>query len=125
MDRAKQRVLERKRRAVRVRESVFGSSIRPRLCINRSIKHISAQIFDDEARKSVVQIASYGKEVSEKVSAKGKASKTDVARMVGEVIAAKAKERGIETVVFDRKGYLYHGRVKALADGARAGGLVF
>ncbi len=125
MDKAKQRVVERKRRAVRVRRSLRGSSARPRLCVRRSIKHISGQIFDDDTGRSLVQVASYGREVTEKLTGKDKSSKTDVARAVGEVLAAKAKEHGIETVVFDRKGYLYHGRVRALADGARAGGLVF
>lgn len=125
MDRAKLRVIERKRRAERVRRSVAGTTERPRLCVRRSIKHISGQVFDDSTGKSLVQVSSAAKDIAEKVSAKGKANKTDVARIVGEVLAAKAKERGIERVVFDRKGYLYHGRVKALADGARAGGLVF
>jgi len=93
--------------------------------VRRSLRHISAQIFDDEAGRSLVQVTSTAKDVAEKAAAEGKSNKSDVSRLVGEMVAAKAKEHGIEQVVFDRKGYPYHGRVKALADSARAAGLVF
>jgi len=125
MDRARQRRVERLRRAARVRARIHGTAARPRLCVHRSIRHISGQIVDDLSGKSLVQVTSASHDVAEKVAAKGKAKKVDVARVVGEVLASKAKEHGITSVVFDRKGYLYHGRVKALADGARAGGLAF
>lgn len=124
MDRAKNRYEERKKRAARVRNKVSGTSERPRLCVRRSLKHISAQIVDDVTGKSIVQLGSSAKEVQEKLEG-DKSSKSDVSKLVGELLAAKAKEKGVESVVFDRRGYAYHGRVKALAEGARSGGLVF
>jgi large subunit ribosomal protein L18 len=125
MDRAKERIQERKLRAVRVRKKIFGTTERPRLSVRRSLQHISAQIVDDVTGRSIVQLTSTGKEVQEKVKAEGKTTKSDVSRVVGQLLAEKAKEKGVEQVVFDRKGYPFHGRVKALADAAREGGLVF
>jgi large subunit ribosomal protein L18 len=83
------------------------------------------QIIDDSAGKSLVQIGSTNKEIAAKVAEKKKMSKTDVSKLVGELAAEKAKEKGIEKVVFDRKGYAFHGRIKALAEAARKKGLQF
>jgi len=87
--------------------------------------HIYAQIIDDVSGKSLVQAGSTCKEISGKLTDKAASSKTNVAKLVGELVAEKAKEKGIEKVVFDRKGYAYHGRVKALAEAARKKGLQF
>jgi large subunit ribosomal protein L18 len=125
MDRALKRRTERLTRAARVRRKLSGTSERPRLCVRRSLKHISAQIVNDATGRSVVQVSSTAKVVADKVAAKGKMTKGEVAKLVGELLASKAKECGVQRVVFDRKGYPFHGRVKALADAARAGGLVF
>jgi len=124
MNSAKRRSLERSRRAARVRKSISGTTERPRLCVRRSINHIYAQIVDDEQGKTIAFVGSTGKEFAQKVSGKG-ISKTEVSKIVGEMVAEKAIEKGVKAVVFDRKGYLYHGRVKALAEAARGKGLVF
>lgn len=124
MDKAKRRLAERRRRAARVRKQIVGTTQRPRLCVRRSLKHISAQIMDDLTGKSLVQVSSTAKAVAEKVASAKSAKKTDVSRIVGEMLAEKAKEKGISCVVFDRKGYPYQGRVKALAEAARSKGLV-
>ena len=116
---------QRQRRSIRIRKKISGTSERPRLCVRRSLSHIYAQIVDDITGKSLVQTGSTCKEISGKITDKAKTSKTDVARLVGELVAEKAKEKGIEKVVFDRKGYAYHGRVKALAEAARKKGLQF
>ena len=125
MDKASKRIIERKRRAARVRKRIVGSTERPRMCVRRSLLHIYAQIIDDSTGKSLVQIGSTSKEVTARVSDEKNATKTFIAKIVGEVIAEKAKEQGIETVVFDRKGYPFHGRVKVMADAAREKGLTF
>jgi large subunit ribosomal protein L18 len=124
MDRAKARVSERKRRAVRVRRKISGSNERPRLCVRRSLKHIYAQIVNDADGKSIVQLGSNSGEIAVRIAESKKKDKTAVSRAVGELLAEKAREKGVEKVVFDRKGYLYRGRIKALADGARSKGLV-
>ena len=109
----------RERRHKRVRGKVIGTAERPRLVVYRSNKGISAQLVDDlEAR--TLAAASW---LNLKKSFKG--NKSDQAREVGKALAAAAKKAGVETCVFDRGGYLYHGRVKALAEGAREGGLQF
>jgi large subunit ribosomal protein L18 len=109
----------RLRRHRRVRGKVSGTAERPRLVVFRSNKGISAQLIDDEARTTLAGASWAGLK-------KGfKGTKTEQAAEVGKLIAAAGKKAGIETVVFDRGGYLYHGRVKALADGAREGGLQF
>ena len=105
----------RTRRHFRVRKKVNGTSDRPRLVIYRSLKHIYAQLVDDVAQRTLMTVTDSG--------AEGK--KTAKSTEVGKRIAAKAKEAGITKVVFDRGGYKYHGRVKAVADGAREGGLEF
>jgi len=124
MNSAKRRSLERSRRAARVRKSITGTTERPRLCVRRSINHIYAQIVDDVLGKTIAFAGSTGKEFAQKVSGKS-LSKTDISKIVGELVAERAIEKGVKTVVFDRKGYLFHGRVKALAEAARGKGLVF
>jgi len=108
----------RDRRALRVHSRVRGTSERPRLSVFRSNKGIWAQIIDDSTGRTLVSAG--GVHINEK-----DLSKTDQATKVGELLAEKAKAAGVEHVVFDRGSYLYHGRVKALADGARQGGLDF
>ncbi|MFN8571965.1 MAG: 50S ribosomal protein L18 [Gemmatimonadaceae bacterium] len=111
----KSREEKRYRRHLRVRKSVTGTPDRPRLVVFRSLKHITAQLVDDVAQKTLLTI----------VDAKLSGKKSEKSAEVGRQLAAKAKEAGITKVVFDRAGYRYHGRVKALADGAREGGLEF
>jgi large subunit ribosomal protein L18 len=115
----------RHRRARRIRKKVFGTSERPRLCVRRSLKHMYAQLVDDEKGITVVQVGSTGKEFAAKIAGKDKTGKSGISKVIGELLAEKAKEKGVAKVVFDRKGYHYHGRVKALADAARSKGLVF
>lgn len=124
MNRSKKRMIERSRRAERVRKKITGTSERPRMCVRRSLNHIYAQIIDDDSGKTIVQVGSRGKEFGQKITGK-ELTKTDISKMVGEMLAMMAKEKGVTSVVFDRKGYLYHGRVKALAEAARSNGLVF
>jgi large subunit ribosomal protein L18 len=113
---------QRERRHNRVRLKVSGTSERPRLNVYRSLEHIYVQVIDDVAGHTLAAASTLDAEV--KAATDGK-KKTEAARIVGQIIAARAKNAGIETVVFDRGGNLYHGRVKALADGAREGGLKF
>jgi large subunit ribosomal protein L18 len=110
----------RYRRHLRVRKAVSGTAARPRLAVFRSLKHIYAQLVDDDRGVCLMGVA----DNSEGVSPDG-AGKIGKAKGVGVALAAKAKAAGITKVVFDRAGYRYHGRVKAVADGARAGGLEF
>lgn len=112
----------RNRRRARVRARVTGTASRPRLAVFRSAKHVSAQLIDDEAGKTLA-VADDVKMKEAKVE--GMEAKIAKAYAVGQALAEKAKKAGITAVVFDRGGYAYHGRVKALADGARAGGLEF
>ncbi len=100
----------------RIRGRISGTVERPRLCVFRSNKQIYAQLIDDVAGHTLVSASSKG--ITD-------GTKSEIAAKVGELVAAKAKEAGIETVVFDRNGFLFHGRVKSLADGARKGGLKF
>lgn len=124
MDKAKLRIVERSRRATRVRKKMIGTPDRPRLCVRRSLKHIYAQIIDDINGKTIAQVGSRGKSFSENVSGK-KVTKKDVSKLVGELLADQAIQKGVTRVVFDRKGYLFHGRVKTLAEAAREKGLIF
>lgn len=110
----------RYRRHLRVRKKVTGSEARPRLVVFRSLKHIYAQLVDDDRGVCLLGVS----DGSEGVQAEG-AGKVGRAKGVGKSLAAKAKAAGITKVVFDRAGYRYHGRVKAVADGAREGGLEF
>ena len=108
-------------RRYRIRNRIVGSAQRPRLSVFRSAAHIYAQIVDDATGVTLAQ-ASSRDDVKALVEAKGKVGTSGA---VGKLLAQRAKEKGISAVAFDRGGYLYHGRVKALADGARAGGLQF
>jgi large subunit ribosomal protein L18 len=112
----------RYRRHHRVRQKVSGNSARPRLCIFRSLNHIYAQIIDDVRGHTLASASTLDAEM--KNNANGK-SKTDKAGLVGQLLAKRALENGINEVAFDRGGYKYHGRIKALADAAREGGLKF
>ena len=112
------RAASRKRRHVRVRKKVSGSAARPRLVVNRSARHIFAQLVDDAAGHTVASASTLEAEVRT-VAGDKKAR----ARQVGGLLARRAAEAGITSAVFDRSGYAYHGRVAALADGAREGGL--
>lgn len=111
----------RKRRHKRIRKKVFGTKERPRLVVFRSAKHMYAQIIDDTIGKTLVAANTLQKDVAEKIT--DDMSRIDIARLVGEIVGKRAKAKGIEKVVFDRAGYKYHGRVAALADGAREAGL--
>lgn len=113
----------RRRRHLRVRKKVFGTPERLRLSVFRSSKHIYGQIVDDLQGHTLAAASSLDPEVREKAAAGG--GKTELAREVGRLLARRAREKGILRVAFDRGGYLYHGRVKALAEGAREGGLEF
>ena len=120
----KENIQKRRERArLRIKRKVQGSAERPRLVVYRSLSHIYAQLVDDVNSKTIVSASSKSKEIEDKVkSAKGKIDKS---KEVGKLIGEKAKSANIEKVVFDRNGYLYHGRVKALAEGARESGLHF
>lgn len=112
----------RKRRHLRVRKKISGTADRPRLNVFRSAKHIYAQLIDDQKGVTLTSASTLDKELRGEIQNGGN---VEAARKVGELIAKRAKEKGIEKVVFDRGGYLYHGRVKALAEAAREGGLEF
>lgn len=112
----------RLQRHKRVRRKITGTTQRPRLCVFRSANNIYAQIIDDTNRVTVVAASSLDAEVKGSVSNTGN---KEAARKVGEMIAKKAVEKGITEVVFDRGGYLYHGRIQELAEGAREAGLKF
>lgn len=118
MEKNKLKTLRRSRRKTGIRKRVFGSPEQPRLSIFRSSKHVYAQLIDDFAGKTLAEAST----VSAKVE---KGCNIDAAVQVGKAIAEKAKAAGVETVAFDRNGFRYHGRVKALADAAREGGLKF
>jgi len=112
----------RKRIHKRIRKKVFGTSERPRLCVFKSNKNIYAQIINDEVGNTLVASSTLDSEVKKSIKS---GNTVDAALKVGEDIAKKAKERGINKVVYDRGGYIYHGIVKALADSARKNGLEF
>ena len=122
MNVSKERRLARKKRQVRVRKKVTGSTERPRLCVFRSTKHIYAQIIEDVSGKTLVTASTVAKGAADSVKYSGN---VDAAKLVGKQIAEKALAQDIKQVVFDRNGFLYHGRVKALADAAREAGLTF
>lgn len=114
--------LARKHRHERVRAKLIGAAARPRLCVFRSLKHIYAQVIDDGAGHTLVSASSLDPEIRDKVAGK---KKTESAELVGSVVARRALSKGVSQVAFDRGGYKYHGRVKALAEAARKAGLVF
>jgi len=111
---------QRYRRHLRVRQKVAGTLERPRLVVFRSLKHISAQLVNDDLGVTILGVTDNSEGIA--VEGTGKVAR---AKAVGKLIAEKAKAAGVTTVVFDRAGYRYHGRVQAVADGARAGGLEF
>ncbi len=114
----------RDRRHRRVRKSVHGAAARPRLAVFRSLNHIVVQLIDDSAGRTVTAASTHDPDVRKELSGKGNSAVAG-ASVVGRVIAERAKRAGVSKVVFDRGGYLYHGRVKALADAAREAGLEF
>jgi large subunit ribosomal protein L18 len=116
------RDLKRQRVHDRVRMKVSGTSERPRLCVYRSLDHIYAQIIDDRAGKTLVAASSADKDGKKDLKSGGNVA---AAKVVGKLVAERAKAAGLDKVVFDRGGYKYHGRVKALADAAREAGLQF
>jgi large subunit ribosomal protein L18 len=114
--------LARSKRKKRVRGRVVGTSERPRLNVFRSLKHIYAQAIEDTTGKTLASASTMSSELKGNVRCPGN---VEAAKKVGELIAKKCLEKGIQKVVFDRSGYLYHGRIKALAEAARASGLIF
>ena len=114
--------LARKRRHIRVRAKLSGTATRPRLCIFRSLNHIYAQVVDDSVGYTLVSASSLDAEIRDKIEGK---RKTESAEMVGALVAQRALNKGIKQIAFDRGGYQYHGRVKALAEAARKAGLDF
>ncbi|MBL8146095.1 MAG: 50S ribosomal protein L18 [Anaerolineae bacterium] len=113
---------QRERRHRRVRARVMGTAERPRLNVFRSLSNIYAQVIDDKAGNTLVSASTVDREIAKQVEGK---SKIESAKIVGQALAERAKAAGISQVVFDRGGYRYHGRIAALAEGARAGGLEF
>lgn len=113
----------RQRRHVKVRARVSGTAARPRLCVFRSSAHIYAQVIDDQRGHTLVSASDLEEAVRDRAG--DSPTKSDRARVVGEIVGERAKEAGIEAVVFDRGGFLFHGRVKAVAEGARSTGLQF
>lgn len=106
-----------------IRKRIFGSTERPRFSVYRSLNEIYGQIIDDVTGKTLVALSTNSKEIKQDVAAAK--TKVEKSTLVGKLLAKRAIEKNINTVVFDRNGYLYHGRVKAFADGAREGGLKF
>ena len=123
MDRFREKRSARRRRHLRIRKKIFGTKDLPRLSVTRSLRNIFAQLIDDTKGITLLSVSSLSKEVKED---EGKPKgKLGISRKVGVLVAKKALENGIKRVVFDRGGFLYHGRVKSFADGAREGGLEF
>ena len=118
----KRRSVGRFRRRRHVRKKVFGTSDRPRVSVFRSLKHIYVQLVDDNKGRTLASASTMDPDVRTEAKGLGKAEQ---ARVVGRVLATRALEKGVKKVVFDRSGYKYHGRVKALAEAAREGGLDF
>ena len=122
MDRAKERRLARQRRHSRVRKRVMGTQARPRLSVFRSLKHMHVQIIDDTSGHTLLAVSTLDPALGAEIGDKDKSGQ---AAVVGKALAERALDAGIKQGVFDRGGYLYHGRVKALAEAAREGGLEF
>ena len=114
--------IARQRRHLRVRARVIGTSERPRLCVFRSLKNIHAQVINDSTGHTLVAASSLDADIKSKVAGK---KKTEVAEQVGSLVAQRALDKGIKKLAFDRGGYKYHGRIKALAEAARKAGLDF
>ena len=118
------RATRRKRRHLRVRNKISGTSERPRLAVFRSLKHMEGQLIDDTRGVTLLGLSTVAPEFRER-KAGGEVTKSALSREIGKRLAERAREQGISKVVFDRGGYIYHGRVKAFAEGAREGGLEF
>ena len=118
------RALQRQRRHLRIRNKVRGTAERPRLVVFRSLRNIEGQIVDDDARRTVIGVSTLAADLRD-FTAEGKNPRVQQSFAAGKLLAERAKAQGIQSVVFDRGGYKYHGRVKAFADGAREGGLQF
>jgi large subunit ribosomal protein L18 len=116
------RIVGRERRKLRIRNKVSGTSERPRLTVFRSTTHIYAQVIDDVAGKTLAHASTVAKDLK---GPSGDVTKTEAAKLVGQAVAKALLAKGIDKVVFDRNGYMYHGRISALAEGAREGGLKF
>ncbi|KPA10759.1 Ribosomal protein L18, bacterial [Candidatus Magnetomorum sp. HK-1] len=110
------------KRKKRIRKKIFGTADKPRLTVYRSSKHIYAQIIDDVEQRTILSASSVEKDIK---SLPAFENKIKLAKHIGDQLGRRAIERGIKTIVFDRNGYMYHGRIKAMADGAREAGLVF
>ncbi|GAB4367288.1 MAG: 50S ribosomal protein L18 [Deltaproteobacteria bacterium] len=122
MSRMNTKEIARQKRKIRIRKKVFGTEARPRLSVFRSAKHIYAQLVVDSSGSTILAASTVSPEIRGEIA---NLKKSDAARKVGELIGRKALEKNIRKVVFDRNGFLYHGRVKALAEGARESGLEF
>lgn len=116
------REAHRRRIHVRTRKKLAGTPERPRLCVHRSSKHIRAQVIEDQSGRTLASASSLDKEVREQIK---RGSNIAASKVVGKIVAERARAQGVEKVVFDRGGYQYHGRVQALADAAREAGLKF
>ncbi|MCB0729663.1 MAG: 50S ribosomal protein L18 [Ignavibacteriae bacterium] len=114
---------KRLKNKIRIRKKISGTSERPRIAVYKSLKQIYAQIIDDTKGETLISASSLSKDIEAEI--KSAKSKLDKSKVVGKFLAEKAKDKGINSVVFDRSGYRYHGRIKAIADGAREGGLSF
>ncbi len=112
-----------KKRKKSIRRKIQGSSTRPRLTVTRTLKHVYAQLIDDSSGRTIVSTSTVAKELREQVKSAG--SRQEIAKLVGKNIAKLALEKNIKEAVFDRNGFLYHGRISAVAQGAREGGLKF
>lgn len=118
----KKNVKQRVRRHLRIRKKISGSQDKPRLSVYRSLKNLFVQLVDDKANSVILATSTLDKEFKEKAKYGGNVKASE---LLGEIVVRKAKEKNIERIVFDRGGYLYHGRIKALADALRNGGLKF
>lgn len=116
------RTQARLKRKKRIRKTIVGTQLRPRLCVFRSARHIYAQVVDDTQGQTLAAASSLEKAVQASADSKNKKS---AANLVGKLVAERALEKGVKQIVFDRNGFLYHGRVKAVSDGARETGLEF
>ncbi|MGA9883815.1 MAG: 50S ribosomal protein L18 [Candidatus Acidiferrales bacterium] len=116
------REAHRQRVHVRMRKRIAGTAERPRLCVHRSSRHIRAQVIDDASARTIVSASSLDKDVRSQIRGGGNIA---ASKVVGKIIAERARAKGVENVVFDRGGYQYHGRVQALAEAAREAGLKF
>ena len=116
------REIARQKRKRRIRKKLFGTEQRPRLSVSRRVKHINAQLVVATTESTILAASTLSPEIRDEI---GHLKKSDAAKKVGEWIGRKATEKNIRRVIFDRNGFLYHGRVKALADGARESGLEF